>query len=443
MGLVAAKDDGNAALAVVWGLGSGRRARALLREGLRVEILAIDVDPTRPELARVIVTSCERLRDAHAQGRLAVRVGTPAAFAQRWHELGAQADRITVHVDLSALAAVPPAARDLARAIERLHVERLDLHRFAEQMRTNLGDNLDAIASAAPLSAWTNAARGRPAFVLAAGPSARAAMPWLARARELGPLVAVDTALPLCREHGIPIDCLVSVDPHATSRVHLARGTDDVHALAFQPYCAPCVVDAFTNRLIAVPSGDRLCDRVAQEIDVPSVPVAGTVLLFALQIAAVLGCDPIVVIGADFAHVGGLTHARGTATAHAATQTGRWIADTRGAPVPTTSSLLRFLAEAERHIAGSRARHWAIDGGGARIAGMRTVDPKAIDRWVRRNTGRGAQPDALPVSRAADELGIARRRAIWQRLLGEVDAEMIGPATSPRCERSTCGAGSL
>src|SRR5689334_9259197 len=137
MGFAAAKDDGIAALAVVWGLGSGRRARALLREGKRVEILAIDVDPARPELARMIVTSCERLRDAYTSGRLAIRIGSPEAFAQRWHELGALQDRVAVHVDLAALTAVPPAARDLARAIERLHVERMDLHRFAAQMRSN------------------------------------------------------------------------------------------------------------------------------------------------------------------------------------------------------------------------------------------------------------------------------------------------------------------
>jgi hypothetical protein len=49
-------------------------------------------------------------------------------------------------------------------------------------------------------------------------------------------------------------------------------------------------------------------------------------------------------------------------------------------------------------------------------------------------------PHALPQHGVPDELRIARRRAIWQRLLGEVDAEMMAPATSPRCEDSTCGA---
>jgi hypothetical protein len=432
MGCPAANDDGE--LDVVWGLGSGRRARALLRGGRRVEVLAIDVDPQRPDLARTIVDACERLRDAYGAGRLVVRVGSPAAFAQRWHELGDSGNRVTIHVDLAALAAVPPSARDLARTIERLHVERLDLHRFAERMRDNLVHNLGAIAGAASLSAWTNAARGRPAFVLAAGPSARAAMPWLAQARELGPLIAVDTALPLCRDHDIPIDCLVSVDPHATSRVHLSRGTSDVHALAFQPYCTPHIVDAFSNRVIAMPTGDRLCDLVAAETDVPQLPVAGTVLLYALQIAAVLACDPVIVIGADFAHVGGFTHAIGTATAHAAGESGQWAVDNRGRPVPTSSSLLRFLGEVERHVGRASARHWAIDGGGARICGVRAVDPKAIERWVRRHSARATVPHALPLPHVANELGIARRRAIWQRLLGEVDGELMPPATSQRCE---------
>lgn len=408
-------------LDVLWGLGSGRRARALLREGRRVEILALDVEPSRPELAQVVVSACERLRAAQGEGRLRVVVGTPSGFAQRWHELGNGGAAVTMHVDLAALASVPPAARDLAQTIERLHLERLDLHRFAARMRRNLVDNVDALASASPLSCWAGAGAGRPAFVLAAGPSARASMPWLAEARALGPVVAVDTALPLCREFGVPIDCLVSVDPHASSRVHLQRGADGVHALAFQPFCTPALVGAVGERVLALPAGDALCDRAAIELGLPSLPVAGTVLLYALQIAAALGCDPVILVGADFAHVGGRSHAEGTATAHLAPPTGEVIADARGVAVPTSSALRRFAGVIARHIDRSGARHWRVEGGGAHLAGARTVELAAVGRWVRR-AARGRAPTRwLPRPVAPPAAVVADRRATWLRLLGEFD----------------------
>jgi 6-hydroxymethylpterin diphosphokinase MptE-like protein len=397
--------------ALVWGLGSGRNVRALLRDGHRVEVLAIDVD--RPEIARAIIDGCARLVDAEREGRLRVMVAPPEQLAA--HFSLCRAD--TMHVDLAALAGVPEPARDLARMIERLWNERADLHRFAPRLRANLRSNLEAITSATSLARWRDAALGRPGFVLAAGPSARAALPWLAEARRVGPLIAVDTCLPLLRTHEVPIDCLVSVDPHPESSVHLREGTGGVGVLAMQPYCTPEIVAAFPRRVLAMPAGDRLCDRAAAELDLPALPVAGTVLLYALQIAELLGCNPIVIAGADFAHVDGLSHAHGTATARSVASTGLVVSDRRGRPVPTSTSLLRFKGDVEQHIAASSARHIVVDGGGAAIAGVRTVEPAAIARWVRRRS----QPFTLDAPPRPDELQIARHARVLRRVLAEFD----------------------
>jgi hypothetical protein len=255
--------------------------------------------------------------------------------------------------------------------------------------------------------------------VLAAGPSAAAATTWLAGARRHGPLFAVDTALPLCRTAELPIDCLVSVDPHPTSAVHLGHGVAGVDVLAFQPYCAPEIVAAFPRRVLALPQGDRLCDRAASLLGLASVPIAGTVLLYALQVAATLGCDPIVLVGADFAHVGGRSHALGTATSRAIDPSGLEIAAADGSRVPTSHALLRFLAAVERHITTASARHVVVDGGGAAIAGARRISPAAIARAVRREPTSPRGP--LPPPPAPRPSAIASRRAVLARLLGEFD----------------------
>ncbi|MBX7079349.1 MAG: DUF115 domain-containing protein, partial [Nannocystaceae bacterium] len=373
-----APDGAPSALAVVWGLGSGRRARALLREGATVILYAIDVAPERGDVVEAVVSACERLRDARREGRLTIVHGSAAALARAFRALPAQG--VQMHVDLAALASVPEPARPLARLVERLHLEQTDLHRFAARMRDNLRENLDALCEAAPMTVWHDAARGRPAFVLAAGPSARAAMSWLGRAREHGPLLAVDTALPLCREHGLDVDCLVSVDPHPRSALHLSRGCDGVAALAMQPFCAPAVVQAFPRRVCALPQGDLLCDAVARALQLPQVHAGGTVLLYALQLAAMLGCDPIVLVGADLAHVGGLSHAAGTATSTPTLHSGTVAPTSSGGVVPTTAALQRFRGEIEDHVTHHPHATWWVDGGGAIIEGTRRTTGDAMAR---------------------------------------------------------------
>ncbi len=401
---------------VLWGLGSGRRARALLRAGHRVEVLALDVDPSRPEQARAVVAGCEELHNAMQHGELIVRVAQPAHLASRFQGLADACPRPQLEVDLAALMSVPQPAQALARMIERIHIERRDVARFGSVLRDNLRRNLDASASAISFEALAGTARGRLGVVLAAGPSASASLEWIAATRNVAPLIAVDTALPMCERACVSIDYLASVDPHAASAVHLQRGTTGVGALAFQPYASPAVVAAFSERVLALPAGDLLCDAVAERTGLPRLPVAGTVLLYALQLAAQLGCDPIIVVGADFAHVGGRSHAEGTATSVATSPSGITALTRHNREVASSTSLLRFRSDIERHIANTSAHHIAVDGGGAAIAGTRMVDRHAVARWLQRRMRTETPWRRAPLTPASDDC-IATQRRIWSHLL--------------------------
>lgn len=394
----------------------------LLRAGHRVEVLAIDVDPTRPESARAIVGGCEELRGALGTGALVVRIAGPGQLAARFQGLADLRPRPQLEVDLVALMHVPAPARALARMVERIHVERSDLERFAPVLRGNVRANVDAMAGATSLAALAGHARGRLGVVLAAGPSASASLDWIAANRGVGPLIAVDTALPMCVRAGIAIDYLVSIDPHAASAVHLQRGCAGVGVLAFQPYTAPAIVAALPERVLALPEGDRLCDAVALRTDLPRLPVAGTVLLYALQLAAQLGCDPIVIVGADFAHVGGRSHADGTATSITTTPTGVSARSRDDREVASSTALLRFHSEVERHLARTAVRHVAVDGGGAAIAGARMVGRDALARWITRRA-RNDAPWRRPALPAVADSTVATGRALWTSLLDAFERE--------------------
>lgn len=373
---------------VVWGLGTGRHIRHAARAGDRLIVFAVDVPPRDAARVERVLQNRPELARAHSEGRLEIVVGDLQTLRSRFSSLGEDTAQELI-VDLAALDAAPEDMRPLVRLVERLHVEQRDAIKYRERLRSNLEHNLATVVAAPPLSLLTGAAAGRPAFVLAAGPSARAAIRWLPELRRYGPLIAVDTALPLCRQANTTIDCLASIDPHPSSSKHLASGIGGVTYLAFQPYACPQVVAAFANRVVAVPDGDKLCDALADALELPRVEATGTVLTYAIDVATTLGCNPIVLIGADFAHVGLQSHAAGTASATAVIDTGVHTHDTSGQRVATTHALERFRAAVEQRIIRARAAgvaYWAVDGGGARIEGAHMLS------WVELAQQLGSRP---------------------------------------------------
>ncbi len=358
---------------VIWGLGTGRHVRELMGRG-RVLVLAIDLDPGMPEIARAVLDENPDLRRAVWEGRLEVVLDSPDGLARRFQGLRS----CKMHVHLPALAIAPTSAQPLARLVERIHLEARNLERQAPRLRDNLRANVAAIASAPSVTSLAGRGRGHPAFVVAAGPSATASLSHLLGWATVGPIITVDTMLPVLAREAIPVHCAVTADPHPASRGHLAEGTDHVDVLAIQPYAYPEMVDAVAKRVVAAPRGDRLWESVAVALNIPLLDAPGTVLVYALQMAAILECDPVVVIGADLAHVDGRTHASGTAHGHAAQPLGTFSMNRRGERVPSTRELHRFQADVERHIMNSQIPHLAVDGGGAVLRGAQMLDLEQI-----------------------------------------------------------------
>ena len=416
---------------IAWGLGTGRHVRRAAAAGDDLLVFAIDIAPRDAGVIDRIVASRPELVQARADGRLEVVVGTPDELARRFCALTVGGVAPEMLVSLAALDAAPEPARRLAKTIEKIHLEQRDAKRFGVTLRGNLRANADAIAGSPGLDELANACADHPAFVLAAGPSAANAVPWLADASRHGPIIAVDTALSLAARANVRVDVLTSVDPHAGSSAHVEAGRECVDVLAFQPFCAPSVVDAFERRVIALPQGDRLCDRLAALLHLPSLPPGGTVLLYAMQVAEILGCDPIVLVGADLAFVGGRSHADGTARADDMPAY-LMAANSNGQEVATSFALERFRSEVESWIQSSSARYRFIDGGGAAISGARRISPAAIARIVARERDQPRRRFRFPV-----EPDHGPRRAALDTLLNEFDG--AGPASVPPDPRRCVG----
>ena len=402
---------------VVWGLGSGGHLYAPLEQGKRVLVLAIDLAPGSEPVIERILDKDPLLSRARRSGQLEILIGSVSRLAARFGECESWGETPEVVVHMPVMDHVPRAARPLAKTLERTATERRRPQRAQRTMRRNLRRNVEAIAAAPSLDALTTSTRG-PAFVLAAGPSAAPAVEALAGLGAPGLVIGVDTVVPLCVGAGLRLDIVCSVDPNRESARHvetLASPTT-APALCFQPYCCPEVVQAFERRFVAVPKGDRLFDELAPSLELTAVDTHGTVLTFAIQVALKLRCDPIVLVGADFAHVGGHSHAPGTAHAQRIEAVGSTTLDSRGRSIPTTRVLRGYQDATERLIAGSTARFFAVDGGGAAIEGASMIGLDKTRHWRGESSPRLETPGPLP------ETVTGQRRAALEQAITRVEA---------------------
>lgn len=157
---------------------------------------------------------------------------------------------------------------------------------------------------------------GVPVVVAAAGPSLNRNLEELAPVRDRALLVAVDTALSPCLAAGLEPDFVVAVDPGALNLRHLAIGTAPSRTwLVGEPSLAPGAFDAFGDRILTfrVSEHEPWPWLREQGIERGVLRAWGSVLTTALDLAVHLGCDPIVLIGADFGYTNGQPYCRGTA----------------------------------------------------------------------------------------------------------------------------------
>lgn len=151
---------------------------------------------------------------------------------------------------------------------------------------------------------------GRPAFVVAAGPSLDLNGHLLKEARSRGPVIAVNTSLEACLYHDCVPDIVVCVESKDVS-AHLRR----VKELSIQ-----CVLDAKANPLNWAPCPGALAMTSHEPAFVDALlklgqrPIAygGSVACAATALAIAWGASPVVLIGQDLGYTGGRAYAKGT-----------------------------------------------------------------------------------------------------------------------------------
>lgn len=201
--------------------------------------------------------------------------------------------------------AASAAARVLAGAISGAVQNEDARRRFSGPYLLNTIRNLPVVSRARPVSDWFGAQEGMPAIVAAAGPSLDFNKREMLDVRDRAVVIAADTALrPLLLE-GVEPDFVVAVDPGEVNARTLSEIPDCPRTrLIAEGSLSPRSFERFDGRtwLFRVAAHEPWPWLLGHGIDPGMLHAWGSVLVTAFDFAVRLGCDPIVIVGADLAY---------------------------------------------------------------------------------------------------------------------------------------------
>ncbi len=251
--------------------------------------------------------------------------------------------------------------------------------------------------------------RGRPAVVVAAGPSLQRNAHLLSRpgVRERVAVIAVQTALKPLLALGVRPHFVTALDHHEISRrFYESLDPEDVAdvTLVAEPKANPAILDAFPGPIRCI-EDENLTHVLGADLagDHGKLPAGATVAHLAYYLARHLGCDPVCLTGQDLAFTDGQYYASGAAIHNVwagelnefntlemqewrrivrGKRTLRKAKDILGRPVYTDEQMHTYLAQFERDFYGDAEK------------GLTTID--ATEGGVRKsNTRIMALADAL------------------------------------------------
>jgi hypothetical protein len=277
----------------------------------------------------------------------------------------------------------------------------------------NIAHNLGRYVTTPPIDVLAGAFQGKPAVLVAAGPSLAKNMHLLHELVGTDPsaprravIIAVQTMLKPLLAAGIEPDFVTSLDYNTVSTRFFENladsgSTGHVHLVA-EAKAHWNVLDVFPGTMSL--TQNDFADKLLRGSGFPQragLKAGATVAHLSFYLAEFLGCDPIILVGQDLGFVDGLYYKPGTAIHETwgvelgrfnTLETKEWerivrsrlilrqIPDIHGHPMYTEEQFFVYLQQFERDFAASRCRVIDATEGGARKQGVQVMTLRqAID----------------------------------------------------------------
>lgn len=309
------------AAVVVMGFGVGWHVRAMQERLKNTGIVIVfepDVRLLRAVLERIDhsgwLINARVLTRADDTGAIAAAVGGAEALL-------ALGTRLIQH---------PPSIRPLGDQADRfaasfttvMKAVRTSIVTTLMQVETTLRNvlqNVDHYVTVPGVKGLAGRFRGRPAVVVAAGPSLERNLHHLSRpgVRDRVVIIAVQTVLKTMLSRGIRPHYVTALDYHEISRrFYEGLSEEDLKGITLvaEPKANPAILSAFRGR-IRCPADGVLDTLLGPDLarDMGAMPPGATVAHLAYYLARHMGCDPVMLIGQDLGFTDGQYYAAGAA----------------------------------------------------------------------------------------------------------------------------------
>ncbi|MBW2020270.1 MAG: motility associated factor glycosyltransferase family protein [Deltaproteobacteria bacterium] len=242
----------------------------------------------------------------------------------------------------------------------------------------NILANLPVIIESAPVKNLFNQIQGKPAIVIAAGPSLDNNIDTLQRAKGKALLVAVDTALkPLLAREIVP-DVVVSADPLEINFLKIKELRNiDSSCLVYHPEVYFEIPKRFKGARFVI-GGQNTFSKwlLGLKGEVGDIPASFTVSHVGFFLVRAMGADPIIFAGLDLSFPDERHHVSGSTKIWAPKLDSsdiRWVPDIYGGRVKTTDGFINMITMFEHEIARTNALCIDATEGGAFIRGTQIM----------------------------------------------------------------------
>lgn len=167
----------------------------------------------------------------------------------------------------------------------------------------NVLTNLSSVIHSHPIAGYKSLLKGKPAVVVAAGPSLQKNIHTLRNARSDVFIIATDTALGPLRKAGIEPHWVCSVDPTPLNERHFPEESyPGPLRLLYDPETLPAIVRKFSRRAVCMIDKHEFFTWMDKELKGVGIVRKGSMVSESALLAATwLGCDPVILIGQDLA----------------------------------------------------------------------------------------------------------------------------------------------
>ncbi|MDN5293482.1 MAG: hypothetical protein PWQ31_787 [Eubacteriales bacterium] len=180
---------------------------------------------------------------------------------------------------------------------------------FEETWLSNYLCNLEYFYLSPGVIKLTEKFKGVPAIVVSAGPSLDKNLSHLREVQGRGLIISVGAALKALQREEITPDFVVTIDGSEKNYSHFSGANYSPSILVFDPATYPRVVREHEGIKFTFTSLDETAKWIESHLDQKGTFLSGgSVAHAALQLALLLGADPVILVGQDLAFTDGRRH---------------------------------------------------------------------------------------------------------------------------------------